>query len=175
MTRYLHSISKTFLKFKSQNHDALFLLPKRLSNSGGSQVPLVLDRLTSWEETIYIRLSNKTSTPVVSPVLTADTWNTPELLQLSIHGPTCQVKFGLISLGWGWLGTAQSLWTVTLSVTCVSACPSHEPKQSALKTRAASHLRFCHWACLQRAQLFLGSSIPIPPWCVDSTLSTHAI
>lgn len=91
------------------------------------------------------------------------------------HAKLNLVWFHWAGAGWEQHSHCAYLRTVTLSVTCVPACPSHEPKQSALKTRAASHLRFHHWACLQRAQLFLGSSIPIPPWCVDSTLSTHAI
>lgn len=73
----------------------------------GSQIPLVPDSCDSWEETIYIRLANKTTTPAVSPVLAADIWNTPELLQLSKCSPTCQVTFSLNLLGRDWLETRQ--------------------------------------------------------------------
>lgn len=98
-----------------------------------SQIPLLPDSCDSWEETIYIRLANKTTTPAVSPVLTADIWNTPELLQLSKCSLTRnQVTFGLILLGRGWLGIGQSLWVpqnCNCISTCVSACPSlHTPK-----------------------------------------------
>lgn len=41
-------------------------------NPGGSQIPLVPGSCDSWEGTIYIRLADKTATPAVCPVPTAD-------------------------------------------------------------------------------------------------------
>lgn len=148
-------------------------------NPRGSQIPLVPYSCDSWEETIYIRLANKTTTPAVSPVLTADIWNTSELPQLSKCSLACQVTFGLNLLGRGWLGTGQSPWVpqnCSLISTCMSARPPlHAPKLPVWETGVISHTIFGHWMCLQRAQLFPGSSIPILSQCVDFMFSVHVI
>lgn len=163
------NVSKIYISGSKIIIFSFFLQP----HPRGSQILLVPDSCDSWEETIYIRLANKTPTPAVSPVLTADIWNTPELLQLSKCSPMCQVTLGLILLGRGWLGTGQSPW-VPQNCNCISTCMSarcslHAPQLP------VSHTVFGQWMCVQRAQLFPGSSLPILSQCVDFMFSVYVV
>lgn len=140
----------------------------------GSQIPLVPDSCDSWEETIYIRLANKTTTPAVSPVLTADIWNTPELLQLSKCSPTCnQVTFGLILLGRGWLGTGQS--SVSASDLQLYQYLYVSPASN-LCTEVASVLFLTQYLVTGCVCKGLSSSqVPILSQCVDFVFSVHVV
>lgn len=146
-----------------------FLLADQLPNPGGSQIPLVPDSLTSQGEFIsgwLTRLPPQLSL-LSPPQITEIPLSCRSFLNVALHAKLNLVWFRWIRAGWGQCSHSAYLRTVTLSVTCVSACPCHEPKPWTLTAGVVSQLRCCHWTCVQRDQLFLGK-LPTIPLCVDS-------